>query len=80
MTTLTTAQQFRILQSVSGHFLTDEYPDEWLSMGEEEQLEYIEECVWAPMEDTPITEVMSIIEDATTCTIKLFNEILGGGV
>lgn len=80
MSTLTAAQKFAILQHVSGHFLTEEYPDNWEDMTEEEQDDHLTDHVWEPLEDTPIHDVYHIIDDASTTCEWLAIKLLDGEI
>ena len=62
--------RFSILQHASGNFLTDELPDNWEELGEDEQHEFIMDHVWEPMEGYFPSQVVEIIENTAGCLTK----------
>ena len=62
--------EFRLFQHASGHFLCKEIPDNWEEMEEEEREEFLNDNAWESFENTPASEVLTIIENSAESTIK----------
>ena len=70
MIKMTDDVEFEILQFMSGNFLCEDFPDNWRDMTEDEQIEFMEDNVWEPFENTPASEVYKIIDNAANCAIQ----------
>lgn len=61
---LTKQQQFKILQTTSGHFLCEDIPDNWDDLEETERDEFLTCNAWQPLENMGASEVWEIIDSA----------------
>lgn len=52
----------------SGHYLCANYPDNWEDLTENEQLEFIANNLWEPMENETPNSVYAAIESAAQVT------------
>ena len=68
--TLSNEAKFKILQKASGDHLTDFYPDNWESMTNEAQDQFLEDNAWEPLQDHPIKEVARMIASAADRAIE----------
>ena len=66
--------EFEIFQTVSGNFLCQEVPDNWLDFTEEEQINFVQEHLWQPLEYWDASKVIDLIQDASESFIALLNQ------
>ena len=69
--------KFQILQLCSGHYLTQNIPDDWYELTEEEQLEFISSNLWEPIENADPFLIKNAIESAATVTQHFIDDLLG---
>jgi hypothetical protein len=59
----------------SGHYLCANYPDNWENLSENEQLEFIGDNLWEPMENESPELVQSAIESAAIATYHFIEDL-----
>lgn len=64
-----------ILQAASSMFLTEEYPDDWEELDEEQQTDFINDHCWQPFEYKEADEVRQLIDNAYTTITFLINKL-----
>lgn len=67
---------FEILQLTSGNYLSENIPDNWMQMSDDEQSVFLEENAWEPFEYWEVDEVWSLI-DAAAYSTKILLERMG---
>ena len=67
---------FEYLQHASLSFLTQEIPDNWLEMKEQEQNRFLVNHVWEPLESWDAVELWSSIEGSARHWKKFVEEKL----
>ena len=67
---------FDCLQLCSGHFLCKIIPDNWNSITEEQQIEFIEENAWEPLAYMEGEVLLSCIEDAAKMTYDFIHNFV----
>ena len=67
--------RFEVLQAISGHYLTDYYPDNWETMNDDSQTEFMNENVWEPFENWDTNDVASEIEAVTDTVFRFVNQV-----
>jgi hypothetical protein len=65
----------KCLMLCSGHYLCANYPDNWENLSENEQLEFIGDNLWEPMENEPPELVQSAIESAAIATYHFIEDL-----
>ena len=57
----------QLFQRLSGHFLSENLPEDWHEMSEDELIAFIEENVWEPLEycsgDEIFKSIFTLVED-----------------
>ena len=66
--------EFDIFQTLSGNFLCQQVPANWLDLTEEEQNQFVQEHIWQPLEYWDASEVINLIQDASDCLISLLKQ------
>ena len=66
---------FQCLQLCSGHYLCANYPSNWQDLEYKNQLEFVEDNLWQPMENEDPEYVMQCIENAATVTQQFIEEL-----
>ena len=61
---LSDEQNFKLLQTCSGHFTTSNIPDNWNTLSDEEQNIWLEDHKWEPFEYWEPSQVWNIINAA----------------
>ncbi len=74
MSNTTQLTEFEIFQTVSGNFLCQEVPDDWLDFTEEEQIDFVQEHLWQPLEYCEASKVINLIQDASKSLIALLSQ------
>ena len=69
-----TEPTFEILQHASGFFLTDELPDNWEDLEDEERDAFLREHAWEPVENFSSDELWDVIENAAISTQRFLNK------
>ena len=65
----------KCLMLCSGHYLCANYPDNWENLSENEQLEFIGDNLWEPMENESPKLVQSAIESAAIATYHFIEDL-----
>lgn len=65
----------KCLMLCSGHYLCANYPDNWENLSENEQLEFIGDNLWEPMENESPELVQSAIESAAIATYHFIEDL-----
>ncbi len=63
--------EFDIFQALSGNFLCEYIPDNWLDLTEEEQNQFVQEHAWQPIEYLDVDEIYELIQCATDNMVAL---------
>jgi len=74
MIKMTDDVEFEVLQHMSGNFLCEKFPDNWRDMNDDEQMEFMEENVWEPLENLLTSEVYQIIDNAAANAIQFMTK------
>lgn len=69
--------KFETLKLCSGHYLSKNIEDDWDILTEEEQLEFIQENTWEPLEDCEPLLIKNAIESCTIVTQQFIENLLG---
>ncbi|PSB06701.1 hypothetical protein C7B62_22100 [Pleurocapsa sp. CCALA 161] len=65
----------KCLMLCSGHYLCANYSDNWENLSENEQLEFIGDNLWEPMENESPELVQSAIESAAIATYHFIEDL-----
>ena len=66
--------KFKILQEISGNFLYENIPDNWLDMSEKDQESFLENYAWEPIEDMGSDKLFETIDNASISMIRFIEE------
>ena len=70
---------FLCLQAASEAYATERLPDTWLSMKNEDQNEWLDDCRWSPLENDTTEEFFALIDthsDTVKTAVRLVLDIL----
>ena len=66
--------EFEIFQALSGNFLCNKVPDNWESLDEQKQDQFVRENIWQPLENWNRSEIIGLIDDSCAALIKVLRE------
>jgi hypothetical protein len=65
----------KLVQRLSGHFLSEQLPDNWHELSEEELSTFIEANTWEPLEHCNADEIFEVIDVLTRDVEAIIEEV-----
>jgi len=67
--------EFKVLQMVSGHFLTEQIPDNFPDMSPDDQDTFLTDNAWEPLEYHEPAQVYDLIDAAAQSTSRFIKDL-----